>query len=143
MEILPYVHVQRIVFAKKVFKCKRYSVQCFHFCKRKADWFWRKYFKRKLFSGIISYGAPNEPEAYLESSRTFAMEIFFAKIVNDYKPLTIFAKKLSHRCSAGFQIYLRNLHFTFFRRTQFIEGWCNSLRYSRAKMLTFIMRVKD
>ena len=27
---------------------------------------------------------------------------FFAKIVNDYKSLTIFAKKFCHRCSTGF-----------------------------------------
>ena len=27
---------------------------------------------------------------------------FFAKRVNDYKPLTIFAKRLCHRCLTGF-----------------------------------------
>ena len=28
--------------------------------------------------------------------------VFFAKIVNGFKPLTIFAKKLHHRCLTGF-----------------------------------------
>ena len=83
MEILLYVQVQKIIFVKKKIKCKRYSMQWFHFWKWNTNWFWGKYVKRKLFIGIISYGAPNKPEAYLE-------------------PCRIFAKKLSHRCSTGF-----------------------------------------
>ena len=73
MEILPYVHVQKIISAKKFFKCKRYSVQW------RTNWFWPKYCKKNLFSGVISYGAPNEPEAYLEPSRTYAMDLFLQK----------------------------------------------------------------
>ena len=66
-------------FCKNNFRCKRYSVQCFHFWKRKTNWFWRKYVKRKLFSGIILYGAPNKPKVYLELSRTSAMDLFLQK----------------------------------------------------------------
>ena len=66
-------------FCKNNFRCKRYSVQCFHFWKRKTNWFWRKYVKRKLFSGIILYGAPNKPEAYLEPSWTSAINLFLQK----------------------------------------------------------------
>ena len=49
------------------------------------NWSRYKYCKIKLFSSII-------PEAYLEPSRTSTRERF-PKIVNGYKPLTIFAKK--------------------------------------------------
>ena len=76
-------------FCKKNFKCKRYSVQCFHFWKRKTNWFWRKCVKGKLFSGIISHGPPDKPDACLEPSRTTVMNLFLQRIVNDYKPVTI------------------------------------------------------
>ena len=40
-------------------------------------------------------------EAYLELSQTSTMELF-AKIVNGFWPLTIFAKMLPRRCLTGF-----------------------------------------
>ena len=40
-------------------------------------------------------------KAYLEPSRTSMMKLF-SKIVNGSRLLTIFAKKLHHRCSTGF-----------------------------------------
>ena len=55
----------------------------------------------KLFSGAISHGVSNEPEVYLELSQTSLRELF-TEIVNDCKSLTIFAKKLDHRCSTWF-----------------------------------------
>ena len=55
----------------------------------------------KLFSGAISHGVLNEPEACLEPSQTCTRELF-AKIVNDCKLLTIFAKKLHRRYSTWF-----------------------------------------
>ena len=50
-------------------------------------------------SNIFSYHYL--PKAYLEPSRTCTME-FFGRIVNGFKPLTIFAKKLHRRFSTGF-----------------------------------------
>ena len=41
--------------------------------------------------------------AHSEPSRTSAMELF-AKMISDYNPLIIFAKKLHRRCSTGFWI---------------------------------------
>ena len=40
-------------------------------------------------------------EAYLEHSRASTMEVF-TKIVNDFQPLTIVAKKLHCKCSSEF-----------------------------------------
>ena len=55
--------------------------------------------KIKHFSGTILHCASNETEAYLEPSQT---SMIFAKIVNGYKWLTVFTKKLHLRCSTWF-----------------------------------------
>ena len=51
----------------------------FSFWERIKNWFWRKYWKRKLFSVAICYSAPNKPEAYLEPGRTSTVELFRKK----------------------------------------------------------------
>ena len=51
----------------------------FSFWERIKNWFWRKYWKRKLFSGAICHSAPNKPEAYLEPGRRSTVELFRKK----------------------------------------------------------------
>ena len=55
----------------------------------------------------------------------------FAKIVDGYNSLTIFAKKLHRRYSTWFKICLHEHNFTFniFRRTKFMESWWNFLSF--------------
>ena len=40
--------------------------------------------------------------SHSESSRTTAVELFFAKIINVFKPLVIFAVQLHRECFTGF-----------------------------------------
>ena len=47
---------------------------------------------------MILHGVSNEPEVYLELSQTSTRELFCKKIVNGWKLLTIFTKKLHRRC---------------------------------------------
>ena len=81
MEILLYVHVEKIFF-EKIF-LSAHVIQCnvFIFENERQTGFDvnTSRGKRKLFSGIISYGAPNKPEAYLEPSRTSAVDLFLQK----------------------------------------------------------------
>ena len=53
-----------------------FQYKCSHFLKQKETCLWYKYCKIKLFSAAISYGAFNEPEAYLEPSQTSTRENF-------------------------------------------------------------------
>ena len=69
----------------------------FSFSKRRTGYD----YKIKLFSGAISHGVSNEPDAYLQPSQTSTSERF-CENVNGYKPLTIFAKNLHRRYSAWF-----------------------------------------
>ena len=41
-------------------------------------------------------------ETYLETQSKVYGRAIFATIVNNFQPLTIFAKKLNHRCLSGF-----------------------------------------
>ena len=61
----------------------------FSFSKAKDE---QKYGKIKLFSGAISRGVSSE---HLRWS-------ILGKMLNGYKPLTIFVKKLHHRCLTWF-----------------------------------------
>ena len=81
MEILSYVHVEKIFFEKNFLSAKVIQRNAFIFeNERRTDFDVNTLRgKRKLFSGIISYGAPNKPEAYLEPSRTSAVDLFLQK----------------------------------------------------------------
>ena len=67
----------RVNLVKLAIKC--FLMKCFHFRKQKTNWLWHKYCKTKLFSGVISQGVSNEPEAYLEPSQTSLREHFLQK----------------------------------------------------------------
>ena len=85
-EIVPHAYGQNINFAKvfisgNVIQCNTFIFwdNVFIFWERIKNWFWRKYWKRELFSGAICYSAPNKPEAYLEPGRTSTVELFRKK----------------------------------------------------------------
>ena len=69
------------------------------------------------------HGASNEPEAYLEPIQLLGGSVF-GKIVNNYKSLTVFAKKLHHdiwHCSKYTSVNII-LHLTFLKEhRKFIE----------------------
>ena len=79
-----------MVFINKCKFCEISNQLFFNFQKQKKNWLWNKYCKIKLF-GAFSHGASNEPGACLEPCQTSEKNIF-AKIVNDYKLLTIFTE---------------------------------------------------
>ena len=54
-----------------------------------------------IFFSTINFFSLYLQEAYIEPSRTYTME-FFAKIVNGFKLVIIFSKKLHRRCSTRF-----------------------------------------
>ena len=54
----------------------------------------------------------NIPRGHREVIYYFHMGVFFAKTVNGYKPLTIFAKKLCPRCRLGSKYASVNITFT-------------------------------
>ena len=73
----------------------------------------------KLFSGPISHDASCEPGLHLEPSQIPTRECF-CKIVNSYKPLTIFTKKVSCRSSLGsnYASVQIPLHLIFFQKNK-------------------------
>ena len=65
---------------------------------KKRNCLWHKCSKIKVFSGTILHGASNEPKALRTQSNIYEGAFFFKK-VNNYKPLTVFAKRLYCRYS--------------------------------------------
>ena len=64
-----------MVFINKCKSCE-ISNQMFFTQEQKTNWLWHKHRKIKPFSGAISHGTSNEPEAYLEPSQTSMRECF-------------------------------------------------------------------
>ena len=60
----------------------------------------RVYFYMKQISAEF-FSQKCEYQRYIQNP-TSLMELFFAKIVNSFQSLTIFASKLHHRCSTRF-----------------------------------------
>ena len=72
--------LMQVVFINECKSCEISNQMFFNvmFSLSKTKRLWHKYCKIKVFSGAISHGAANEPEAYLAPSQT-SMGNSFAK----------------------------------------------------------------
>ena len=95
MEILLYVHVQKIIFAKKNLSA---NVIVLIFENERRTGFDVNTSRENYL--VVSFHMVTR--GIFRTQPNICDGPFFAKRVNNYKPLTIFAKRLCHRCLTGF-----------------------------------------
>ena len=95
----------------------------------------------KLHEKKNTISIPVKTEAYSETFQESDMQLF-AKLVNDWKLLTIFAKSFCFVSSTGFWIWIRKIfHFSYFRSVQQKFG-CVDSKLSQKTFAWYLYEIK-